>query len=146
MFHNDYLRLKKRKDKLLKKIEEREKRINQDVSIRDIIVQSDFPSRSFGEVIGEEGLIESLPNHLRPRTPKLISKVDSVISAPKRLLPASLFSSVPSPTRERKGDNLYQQYDQLSRLVDHIDALASVTNEYHQQYYWTKTQTDVYPS
>lgn len=81
----DYARLKKLKKHCIKNFEERDKKINQPIVIRDIFIYPLAHQHSFGE---------------------------STISH----------------------DNIYSQYPLISRLIDHIDSLAKIGNEYHQQY------------
>lgn len=86
--------LKDLKGKLIKRIDDKEKFINQDIFIRDLYVHPCNVDNSYGE--------------------------------------------------SKEHNNQYQQISPLIRLIDHIESLAHIANEYHQKYYCDKKKDNSY--
>ena len=130
----DFIRISKLKDKLSRKLEEKERTLNQEISVRDIIVRPKGQSQSFGEIKGAPSLSEALPSSFRRLAPKSFFFMHSPANLLKHINPfvspvVQLFPESESP---------YQEHDQLGRMVDHIDVLATIANEYQQTYYCDK--------
>lgn len=86
--------------------------------------------------------LKTLRDRLRAKIQQGQSQKDSPISVRDIFVYAK--TRIHSFGESKNHTNKYQNFPLLSRLIDHIDSLASIANMYHEQYYCEKVSDDKY--